>query len=105
VITVDHNEVKGNCLSCHNGIRSRGKTTTHILTANACEACHDTTQWIPALFVDHAHTIGVCNACHNQYIASGISADHIAIDKKQCDACHSTIAWNITSNEQKLIQK
>jgi hypothetical protein len=48
VVRVDHAEVIGTCVSCHNGRTATGKSATHPITGNACDNCHTTTAWTPA---------------------------------------------------------
>ncbi|MEZ5541368.1 MAG: hypothetical protein R3F42_04920 [Pseudomonadota bacterium] len=61
----------GNCASCHNGSSATGKNSTHIQTTSACEDCHSTTTFAPALRVDHADVLGTCFSCHNGTTAIG----------------------------------
>ena len=48
VVRVDHAEVIGTCVSCHNGRTATGKNAAHPITGNACDNCHTTTAWTPA---------------------------------------------------------
>ena len=94
--TVNHNEVVGSCIGCHNNVVAVGKLTNHISTSDACDACHTVTSWIPAIIVDHNEVIGTCDTCHNGILATGKSANHTA-SSDACGACHSTFMW--MSNE------
>jgi hypothetical protein len=42
--TMDHSGTAGQCASCHNGAylayNAQGKTTNHVVTSAACDACH-----------------------------------------------------------------
>ncbi len=46
---VDHTQVIGTCDSCHDGKTATGKSATHLVTADDCALCHNTSFWIPAL--------------------------------------------------------
>ena len=45
---VDHAEVIGTCVSCHNTRTANGKPPNHIPSPDACDNCHTTTGWTPA---------------------------------------------------------
>ena len=92
VARVDHAEVLGACYVCHDGSRSAGKPTSHILTGEQCDDCHRTRAWSPVLRVDHSQVRGVCSSCHNGTIARGQHAEHIPT-VSECDACHGTTVW------------
>ena len=95
--TTDHSNFVGSCVSCHNGVDASGKSASHIITTDLCEACHTTQLWVPALTTDHNEVVGICVSCHNGVIASGKSPTHPASDD-QCDACHMTITWITDTN-------
>ena len=62
---VDHAEVLGACVSCHDGRKAAGKSASHLPTGNGCDTCHTTSAWKPAAF-DHAGVLqGTCITCHN----------------------------------------
>ena len=88
---VDHAQLTGTCISCHDGLIASGKSPAHINSSDSCEACHQTAPapWLPVAVadVDHAHVIGTCDSCHNSIVASGKSSNHIA-SSDACDACH-----------------
>jgi len=88
---VDHTQVNGTCVSCHNGVAASGKSASHINTTDQCDACHAAgpTPWAPVAIanVDHAQVIGTCVSCHDGVVASGKSANHINTTDA-CDACH-----------------
>src|SRR5512137_1305443 len=48
----DHEEARGNCATCHNGLGAQGKPASHVATNQDCGACHGKTAWNPARF-DH----------------------------------------------------
>ena len=53
VTFTDHSSITGDCVSCHNGVRTTGKIPNHISSNDQCDDCHSVTAWVPALF-DHA---------------------------------------------------
>jgi len=93
---VDHSQLTGPCISCHDGVTASGKSATHINTSDQCDACHNAglTPWVPvaASAVDHTQVIGTCSSCHNNVTASGKPPTHI-VTTQQCDNCHTTTAW------------
>jgi hypothetical protein len=91
---VDHNEVIGTCISCHDNVIALGKPATHIQTTDNCSACHapGPTPWVPAITVDHNEVLGTCSTCHDGVTATGKTADHIQTNG-ECDVCHNTSAW------------
>lgn len=90
--TVDHNNLTGSCITCHNGTDATGKPATHSLTTDTCDACHSVTSWVPVIAVDHNETIGTCVSCHNGVTASGKGPNHLVTDQ-DCSACHVTTRW------------
>ena len=45
------------CSACHGigtRIRATAKSANHILSTEACDSCHATVAWIPAVNFDHA---------------------------------------------------
>jgi hypothetical protein len=102
VLRVDHADVLGTCFSCHNGTTATGKTPTHITSSTACDDCHTTNAWSPAVF-DHVDVApGTCTTCHNGSTATGKTPTHIQTSA-QCDDCHSTIAWFPASFDHSLV--
>jgi hypothetical protein len=93
---VDHAQVVGACFDCHNSTVASGKSATHILTSDVCDACHQPgpTPWIPVApsAVDHAQVVGTCSSCHDGLIATGKIITHVPT-VEECDVCHSTAAW------------
>ena len=69
-VAVDHAQVVGNCLGCHNGTSSistgpvTAKPANHIPSSSNCENCHTTSAWKPANF-NHNNVTGSCVSCHN----------------------------------------
>jgi len=92
IIVVDHAEVLGSCVDCHNGTVATGRSATHFASSNQCDACHTTIMWIPGIAVDHTQVLGLCNTCHNGVIASGKMTSHIN-STDACAACHATTKW------------
>jgi hypothetical protein len=91
VTVVDHDDVLGNCIECHNGIITTGKSSDHMPSSDTCEACHlgAGIRWVPVApnAVDHNHVTGACSSCHNGIIARGKGPDHVVTDL-ECNACH-----------------
>jgi predicted CXXCH cytochrome family protein len=94
---VDHLQVSGTCLSCHNNSvvistgTVAGKTPTHVVSDNSCQNCHTTVAWKPANFTHNGIT-GNCISCHNGTTATGRSLTHIA-SSNGCESCHSVVTW------------
>jgi len=88
---VDHTQVQGTCISCHNNTVRAGKSPNHLATSDVCDACHleGPNPWtpVPVSRVDHLQVVGICSSCHNGNTASGKSAGHI-LSTDACDACH-----------------
>jgi hypothetical protein len=96
VAGVDHDQVLGDCVNCHNNTIAIGKPTNHPSTSNLCGACHSTAAFIPVNQVDHSQVTGSCSNCHNGTDATGKPGTHIN-SSNVCDACHSTNAWRPVS--------
>jgi hypothetical protein len=92
VKTVDHSQVIGTCVSCHNGVTAKGKSSKHLATSAGCESCHTTNAWTPARFDHAAVAAHTCTSCHNAVQAVGLPRTHIPTIQ-QCDVCHGTLAW------------
>jgi hypothetical protein len=45
---MDHNEVLGECISCHNNQTALGKPINHIPAGDQCDTCHLTVVFSPA---------------------------------------------------------
>jgi hypothetical protein len=45
VVRVDHFEVFGSCIRCHDGRRAPGKPVNHIPAGNQCDDCHSVRMW------------------------------------------------------------
>ena len=89
---VDHQEVFGNCSTCHNGVSAIGKSEFHVATSAECGECHTTTSFLelgPDGTFDHAGITRACATCHNGTTAIGKYEGHFATDS-DCSACHST---------------
>ncbi len=87
---VDHTQVLGACVNCHDGVLASGKLATHIASTDVCAACHEVfpAHWVPVVSarVDHTQVLGVCSNCH------GLPAVHV-VTQDECDVCHATTAW------------
>ena len=71
--TVDHTQVTGTCVSCHDGTTATGKPANHIPSDSACGTCHATTAWKPARFT-HDGLTATCVSCHDGVRETGKSA-------------------------------
>jgi hypothetical protein len=91
-LRVDHLQVSGTCISCHDGVTARGKSRAHIASGSNCEACHTTNAWTPARFDHAAMPAGTCSSCHDSVHATGKPANHVPTTA-QCDTCHGTLGW------------
>lgn len=96
----NHNKLQpGSCVSCHNGIISIGKPSSHaggLRVTESCERCHRTYAWAPATFNHSGIAPGTCSAqCHNGILATGRPASHTTALKSTatCDTCHRFAAW------------
>jgi hypothetical protein len=89
---VDHTQVLGTCVSCHNGTDATGKNPGHISSGDNCDDCHTTNAWVPANF-DHVNIVDNCFNCHNGTDATGKNPTHPQTTNT-CEACHSTTAWS-----------
>lgn len=90
-IRIDHAEVLGRCVKCHNGSVALGKNRNHVTSNDLCEDCHNTLAWSNAHY-DHSGITARCSSCHNRIIATGKSNNHVTT-QEECDLCHSTRAW------------
>jgi hypothetical protein len=95
---VDHEEVLGNCSTCHNGVLAIGKSEFHVPTVVECDNCHDTTNFLKLAAdgtLDHTGISSGCIVCHNGNVAIGkdakINPDHITTDS-DCIFCHLAYA-------------
>lgn len=103
---VDHTQVLGACVTCHNGVQAAGKSGAHnlgMVTSDACEFCHN----IPPLTFnpakrpfDHSQTTAACVSCHNNTLFVGKGPSHLTTTD-DCAGCHNTVAWaQATTNHQ-----
>lgn len=91
VARVDHLEVFGACLSCHNGVKAMGQKPNHIPTTSDCDGCHRPLAWTPVRFT-HTGIVDNCFSCHNNVIVAGKPPTHIPAPDT-CEGCHNTTAW------------
>lgn len=90
---VDHNEVIGSCVSCHDGCI--GTCPPHPINTTAnCAACHNVDSWIPVNTVDHNEVLGDCSDCHDGVVTTGKPDGHIATNF-ECSVCHTTSNWTV----------
>ena len=100
---VDHQEVSGNCSTCHNGQVAIGKSDFHLPTNAECDSCHNTTSFFALAAdgsFDHTGISGGCSACHNGNAAVGKTptlADtppgNHPITTAECISCHTTASF------------
>lgn len=89
---VDHSQLTGACISCHNGRIAAGTPPQHLATSARCDSCHTTNAWLPAR-VDHfAIAARTCATCHDGLRAIGKPRNHVPTIQS-CDVCHGTLAW------------
>ena len=89
---VDHSQVTGACISCHDGRTATGMPLQHVAASTRCDSCHTTNAWLPARFDHAAVAPGSCAACHDGVHAMGKPRDHVAT-VQSCDVCHGTLDW------------
>ena len=90
-----HGGLSDKCVSCHTAGASaaiQAKSSTHMATSDACQACHYPLGFNVTSFVDHAEVFGGCSSCHDGTIAVGKSANHL-VTTQECSDCHSTTTW------------
>ncbi len=112
ILPLDHSQVVGTCVSCHDGqfagVVARSKAATdakappHNTKAfDSCDACHNTSTFIPAKTFDHtiAGNVSNCVSCHNGTIAQGMLSGalgfHIPVNGGQspvCSDCHNNFS-------------
>ena len=89
---VDHSQVTGACVSCHDGRTAIGRPLQHLATSARCDSCHTTNAWLPARFDHVAIAPGTCASCHDGVRAMGKPREHVAT-VQPCGICHGTLAW------------
>jgi len=94
---VDHNEVFGNCSSCHNGVQATGKSAIHVQTTSECDVCHNTTSFLTLVNgkYDHTGITSGCTSCHDGKIAIGTNHNPDTFEKSNndCVFCHNTTTF------------
>lgn len=96
---VDHQEVFGNCSSCHDGVVAIGKSDLHLTTNAECDSCHSTTSFVELALdgtFDHTGITSGCVRCHNGTTAIGTSSDPTPPHPdttSDCSYCHTTTAF------------
>ena len=48
VTRFDHDQTRGSCSSCHDGVHAPGKPPGHIATTMDCGTCHGSAAWSPS---------------------------------------------------------
>ena len=92
---VDHSQLTGACVSCHDGRTAAGRPVGHIAVASGCDSCHTTNAWLPVRFDHLAITARTCVTCHDGIRAMGKPRNHVPTIEA-CDACHGTLGWRPT---------
>ncbi|MDE2382993.1 MAG: hypothetical protein KGO53_00125 [Alphaproteobacteria bacterium] len=110
IMPFNHPQAIGTCVSCHDGNQSistgpiigklQGPKGQHLATTDACDSCHNTTAFVPALRFDHtqASNVANCISCHNGVQATGMltgpSKSHVPVNSTVCTDCHTNFsAW------------
>lgn len=86
---IDHSQVNGTCVSCHDGTIAPGKSDSHFQSTDLCEKCHITVAWLawPLSFViDHNESLAACIVCHNGTNTSGGKTNNHIVSTDKCDA-------------------
>jgi hypothetical protein len=91
----NHDNISGNCVSCHNGTTSTGKPTNHFGTQLECDTCHSRTAWTPLTFLhssanypgDHVARL-TCMDCHTSN--AEIVPWQFPAYAPDCAACHAS---------------
>ena len=101
---IDHADVLGSCVSCHNGTGAAGKPANHLMSGADCDRCHTASAWKPAA-VDHVGILpGTCATCHNGLQAVTKSARHV-LTILSCDTCHYVLGWSPVKPQPALVRR
>jgi len=92
ISVMDHQEVIGACIICHNNMITLGKPLLHLNTSDNCGSCHSVLNFLPVESMNHTEVEGVCINCHNGTLSVGKSPGHIS-STDNCESCHTTTAW------------
>ncbi|MDC1287575.1 hypothetical protein N8198_06795, partial [Gammaproteobacteria bacterium] len=97
---VDHQEVFGNCSSCHDGSIAVGKSEFHAPTNAECDDCHNTVSFLelePDGSFDHSGILRDCVGCHNGTVSRGMTPTALdtppgthPVTTSDCGLCHTT---------------
>jgi hypothetical protein len=94
-VKTDHQDVFGDCSSCHNGVIAVGKSEFHQVTELECNECHNTTSFLTLNAdgtYDHSNVTRACAGCHNGTIAIGKTDTTIHNNtSSDCGFCHTTV--------------
>ncbi len=92
VSAVDHQQVFGNCSSCHDGALAVGKSELHIATSVECDNCHNTNSFFELALdgsFDHTGVSTGCSSCHDGIVAIGKTDIPIHENtESDCIFCH-----------------
>jgi len=96
VVAVDHAQVTGSCISCHDGVIAIGQKIgiIHTNVNDDCNACHSTNSFKPKKTMDH-NSINLfvgCVTCHDGINARYKGGLHITSDEV-CENCHVVSNW------------
>ena len=91
--TFDHTSTDtSDCLACHDGNISIGKSFGHVITDLNCSSCHTVSNSFDTFagtFVHDSNIVGGdCASCHNTGIATPKKVNHIPA-QAECSLCHS----------------
>jgi hypothetical protein len=88
----------GSCFTCHQaGGGATAKPAAHLRTALACDACHRTTTWLPAVYAHAGVAPHSCSSCLAPGSATAKPAGHF-VTVRACDSCHrGTSTWTPVS--------
>ncbi len=100
-LSVDHQEVLGDCSQCHDGVIAVGKSGFHMPTDAECDDCHTTDSFLPlgpdGKF-DHSGISRACTGCHNGIVAIGMTPTVADTPPgthpdttSECGYCHTTV--------------
>jgi len=85
------------CVFCHNGRVSKGKSGRHSKSSDDCGACHGTNDWAYVNKFDHSG-VTECRSCHDK---TQSKVDLHPPTSAECDLCHTSIGlnWKLSHDE------
>lgn len=93
---MDHGEVVGACVNCHDNRIADGKPVDHPATGNDCGDCHMTVAFSPVLRFDHSGIDSGCVNCHNGQSATGKPPAHLPTTEL-CEDCHRVDTFSVVT--------